>query len=244
MGRGRHTVHNLHLVLEGFKICGKCDERKPLSDFPDLKSRKGATGIGGKKTYCKECERAYARARVKRMTNKRRYIIQNKRLVSTGFKICERCEQKKALDDFPVLHSKKGLKGVGGRKAYCKDCERSYARQRSKVPHIRLKNMWNSYKHFDMQRFGSLSHRFIRYKTFLALQKEPCHYCGDHVEFVGVDRINSDEPHTEENCVPCCWRCNRMKRGMRYADFVSLVQRIAENVRTRNVNPSYRLRKR
>jgi len=214
MARGKYTDRNRQLVLQGLKICGKCGEKKPLSAFPDLKSLKGAKGIGGKKTYCKECERSYARAKVQRKTSMRKFIVQNRKLVKRGCKICEKCEQKKPLNDFPLLRSKKGQTGIGGRKAYCKECERSYARERSKIPHIRLKNMWNSYKHADIRKFGNLSRQFIRYKTFLALQHEPCHYCGERVEFMGIDRIDSGKPHTEENCVPCCWRCNQMKRAM------------------------------
>jgi len=230
MGKGKYTDINRRLVPQGLKICEKCGDRKPLDAFPALKSRKGVKGIGGRKSYCQTCERAYARTKVKRRTNMRRFIVQNRRLVDEGFKICEKCEQRKPLDAFPVLRSKKGQKGIGGRKAYCKECERSYARERSKIPHIRLKNMWNGYKHSDVRKFGCLSRRFIRYKTFMALQIEPCHYCGERVEFIGIDRLDSSKPHTEDNCVPCRWRCNQIKRDMHYDDFVGLVLKISENL--------------
>lgn len=40
-----------------------------------------------------------------------------------------------------------------------------------------------------------------------------CEYCGFHEEgvFLGIDRIDSREGYTVNNCVSCCWRCNFAK---------------------------------
>ena len=50
---------------------------------------------------------------------------------------------------------------------------------------------------------------------------KPCHYCGEEGwEIMGCDRIDNSKPHTPNNVVPCCDKCNR-KRGRRdYEEFV------------------------
>lgn len=47
-------------------------------------------------------------------------------------------------------------------------------------------------------------------EQYNSLPKE-CYYCGTK-EDIGVDRLNSDLGYTQENCVPCCPKCNYTKR--------------------------------
>lgn len=49
-------------------------------------------------------------------------------------------------------------------------------------------------------------------EQFYNLTSQPCYYCGEsESDYRGVDRINSKEGYTKENCVPSCTTCNRMK---------------------------------
>lgn len=45
----------------------------------------------------------------------------------------------------------------------------------------------------------------------------------------GIDRINNDEGYTKENCVPCCSKCNMMKRDNDIYDFLKQIELIYEN---------------
>lgn len=57
---------------------------------------------------------------------------------------------------------------------------------------------------------------------------QPCHYCGktDWHE-LGCDRIDNALPHTPDNVVPCCSKCN-IKRGSRtYDEFMRMIGKIA-----------------
>jgi hypothetical protein len=65
-----------------------------------------------------------------------------------------------------------------------------------------------------------------------------CYYCGippagltkvnKHKEMTnGIDRVNSDIGYTVDNCVPCCWICNRAKADMSFADFIHWLKRMA-----------------
>ena len=52
-----------------------------------------------------------------------------------------------------------------------------------------------------------------------------CFYCGD--EFAkGIDRIDSKIPYIEENCVPCCYICNRMKNKYSIDTFLDKIKKI------------------
>ena len=55
-----------------------------------------------------------------------------------------------------------------------------------------------------------------------------CHYC-DETDWtkLGVDRKDSSLPHTPDNCVPCCAKCNAKKKGMSYDEFMQMIGRLA-----------------
>jgi hypothetical protein len=82
---------------------------------------------------------------------------------------------------------------------------------------------------------------------FLELITTDCHYCGrpphlarkprhlgenNNQPFVynGIDRMNCKQGYDYVNCVPCCFRCNKMKGSMDYDVFTAHVQMIAENI--------------
>lgn len=48
-------------------------------------------------------------------------------------------------------------------------------------------------------------------EQFMRYWQQPCHYCGDVVPTIGLDRVDSDKGYTPENIVSCCEHCNYMK---------------------------------
>lgn len=49
----------------------------------------------------------------------------------------------------------------------------------------------------------------------------PCHYCGAMGwEIMGCDRIDNSLPHTPDNVVPCCAKCNWKRHLKSYEEFV------------------------
>lgn len=79
----------------------------------------------------------------------------------------------------------------------------------------------------DMQQFKSLIH-------------DNCHYCGSPPkEFSGlvrngIDRVDSAEGYTIENCVTCCLICNRAKSDMNYVNFVEWIKIISKFVSSKS----------
>lgn len=56
---------------------------------------------------------------------------------------------------------------------------------------------------------------------------KPCHYCGEtDWRKLGCDRINNTLPHTPENVVPCCGKCNVKKGTMKYDEFMRMIGKI------------------
>lgn len=69
-----------------------------------------------------------------------------------------------------------------------------------------------------------------------------CHYCGRKDQnrisvkskvpgeylirdfrYNGLDRINNSLGYTKQNCVPCCFVCNRAKQSMTYEEFMDWI---------------------
>ena len=47
----------------------------------------------------------------------------------------------------------------------------------------------------------------------------------------GIDRIDNTVGYELDNCVACCWECNRMKNAMQQHDFLNHVAKIASHQR-------------
>lgn len=107
-------------------------------------------------------------------------------------KKCFRCGQWLPLNDFWKSSSRKD--GYSGE---CKIC--SYKAK---------ENRYNIYKKNAKKRDIDF---LLSKEEFYSLIQQPCHYCGDLAEYNGIDRINSTENYTIQNCVPCCEYCNKMK---------------------------------
>lgn len=59
--------------------------------------------------------------------------------------------------------------------------------------------------------------------------RQPCHYCGDSIRTIGLDRIDSSIGYNIDNIVPCCPKCNWMKMTQGYDEFIEHCKKIVEN---------------
>lgn len=57
--------------------------------------------------------------------------------------------------------------------------------------------------------------------------KAPCHYCGEGIETIGLDRVENGVGYTEANIVPCCSQCNYAKKNYTQESFISMCKRVA-----------------
>lgn len=118
----------------------------------------------------------------------------------------------------------------------CKKIEMT--REASKIPFGKaaFNSLYNSYRNSAKQRgfnfeltkdeFANLVSQHCSYCGIPPLQQHtPKKYNGGYI-YNGIDRIDSNIGYKSENCVPCCSRCNYMKRSYTIEDFKTHIERI------------------
>lgn len=82
----------------------------------------------------------------------------------------------------------------------------------------------------------------------IAMFKSSCYYCGKppglrtvktrNREFFcgGIDRMNPDVGYQEDNCVPCCRKCNLGKHSMLPQEFVRRAEAVYKHMTEQDAN--------
>lgn len=58
-----------------------------------------------------------------------------------------------------------------------------------------------------------------------------CYYCGDEIETVGIDRIDSSVGYTVDNCRSCCIHCNTVKFNYSESETIAHIIKILKHQR-------------
>ena len=100
-------------------------------------------------------------------------------------------------------------------------------------------NVYNSYK--NRARIRGFSYELTKEDVSFLTQMN-CHYCGcipaqeqrinsDMGSYIynGIDRIDSNKGYTMNNVVPCCKKCNYMKRDMTTLEFKEQLLKILKH---------------
>lgn len=90
---------------------------------------------------------------------------------------------------------------------------------------IRRNYIWE----LDMEQFRTIISKNCFYcgsvpKTEITLSKNKNY--GNTLVYNGIDRRDNTIGYTNENCVPACFICNKMKMDMEYNDFISQITKI------------------
>ena len=144
-------------------------------------------------------------------------------------KECSTCKETKLLSHFTRDKTKKD-----GRKARCKACQREWnkknnhrkresQRKYAKKPEVRYKK----YKASAESRGYEWNVSFEHFMTYWNL---PCVHCGDPIETIGLDRVDSSLGYTEGNLEPCCSICNRLKSDSDTVDWYAHMEKIRKNI--------------
>lgn len=64
------------------------------------------------------------------------------------------------------------------------------------------------------------------------LISDGCMYCGETSIRMSLDRIDNDLGHTFTNVVPCCIRCNYMRRNMPFEAWLKLLPALRDMVKS------------
>lgn len=132
---------------------------------------------------------------------------------------CRTCSISKDLKEFRK-------RTVGPRKkrrlVTCKECETAKRLEyRKTVPgrFARIKGKAKS-RSIDFE---------ITISEFETFEDSSCNYCGDVLDVIRLDRINSSLGYALTNVVPCCSKCNFAKHELSRADFLLHIEKIYIN---------------
>lgn len=125
-------------------------------------------------------------------------------------KICKVCGNEKSIELFAKDKSR-----VDGLQRRCRDCQKilsaaSYAAnpEKAKAKSLSPATRYASYRYHAKER--NIPFHLTK-DEFLTFWQADCFYCGDQITTVGIDRIDNAIGYTMNNCVACCWECNRIK---------------------------------
>lgn len=130
--------------------------------------------------------------------------------------------------------------GVSCKNQLCVHPEHIIARRRYEGNEASFHRRYLSYK----SRAARISVSFLFSETeFRQLTSAACFYCGTLPKaraeatkgtkmsyfYNGLDRKQPKQGYTSENCVPCCWTCNKMKTDMSAGEFLAHIQAVSQN---------------
>lgn len=172
-------------------------------------------GVNLTKGATKSCGCLQKEMASKRFTKDIRRYDEHENIVE---KLCPCCKQWLTID-----HFQKRKQSQDGYASMCKTC--------------------SSYKlgcRYSVYRTNANSHgrNFdLTLKEFDNITKQSCYYCGEFngvfqgVPFSGIDRVDSNKGYTQDNVVPCCGVCNRMKGDLPQNDWIKHIQKILNNLK-------------
>lgn len=136
--------------------------------------------------------------------------------------ICSKCLVRKQTSSFKYSMSSMFY---GDR---CRDCLRVRSKRcnqfkSAKEYYSSPIGRYSSYKSAAKIRGYGFS---ITLSQFSAMIGKSCNYCGFNDGLVGVDRKDNTIGYQIDNCVPCCYQCNRMKGKLSVAEFMGHINKI------------------
>jgi len=114
----------------------------------------------------------------------------------------------------------------GYRKDICTACAPSATEYR-KVYNKSIEGRYRTYKE-GARRRGFIFELSI--EDFEMFWQKPCNYCGDEIETVGIDRVDSSKGYALENAVSCCTMCNQMKLDYDANEWLEQIIKISERL--------------
>lgn len=85
-------------------------------------------------------------------------------------------------------------------------------------------NRFHCYRRGARRRGYAWEITLVEFKTFW---KQPCWYCDQPIQTIGLDRVDNNQGYTLGNVVACCEACNKAKRIYTRDDFLTLCRRVA-----------------
>jgi len=104
----------------------------------------------------------------------------------------------------------------------CSDCVKDY-----NYHNHSMLGKFRQYKHGALRRGYEWS---LTIEDFANYWNTPCHYCGDLIDGVGIDRKDNSVGYVPDNSVPCCAMCNEMKLDYTSDAWIEQMKKILTNL--------------
>jgi len=182
------------------RVCKVCSINKALEFF----QYHSATGYYSK--TCKDCSNKLRRQNFANKATLEGRIL-NKLSTLIRYKTCNKCKEEKEVNRNNFTRHNSRYSNI------CRVCNETEKLKNKLIKDNEKVNDRTIVKHSTYRandfRKGLL---FQLTKKFLekALNSE-CVYCGFPAN--GVDRLDNNIGHTDENCVPCCTQCNHARNN-------------------------------
>lgn len=199
------------------KTCIKCNEEKAVEEFAKRKDTKD-----GHINRCYECCRERQREYYEK--NKEKLIAYQKQWSDENISKEQRNQYRKKYKQSPKgketerRKRQRRLSTPLGREK-----ERIKKREQRKRSNHKENGRWRYYKKSAKKRGLEFSLPREEFSTFW---QKPCSFCGDPIETIGLDRIDSSKGYISGNCQPCCTTCNVMKWTQTEEEFLEHCKRI------------------
>jgi hypothetical protein len=228
----KHTTCKFKVLEEDF--CKKherdkyyIEEKEKGIKYCDI--ARGCFTIVGETKSCETCLKT-EREKGSERYGKRKTLIKQTELQNTLIRSCIKCTK-----DFEAFKTKFNKDSI-----HCLECaakqnaqdKKREDRQRNYMKE-HLKNLENHYRNYIV---SSLKRGYgdfqLNFEEFQTLVTSPCHYCKNinNEEANGIDRVNNDLGYIMDNCVPACWKCNKMKHFYHPGFFVEKCKIIIKEV--------------
>jgi len=141
-------------------------------------------------------------------------------------RICRICKEEKLLNEF---YSQIMKLASGPKRMYRTECKKCTDKTSRKYHQNHRDRMILDNSRREDKR-NNLKTEITR-EQICELINKPCHYCGETCIPIGIDRVDNNKGHTNNNIVSCCIRCNSLKSDMptqAWMKLVPTVRRIRE----------------
>lgn len=99
----------------------------------------------------------------------------------------------------------------------------------------RAQNMMTSYVYNDKQKGYNNTVDFDKHWMVENILDQECAYCGESDwHKLGCDRINNNKPHTKDNVIPCCKRCNIIRSNKFTVDEMKEIGAVIKRIENRH----------
>lgn len=130
-----------------------------------------------------------------------------------NLKRCVRCNEEKPFTE-EFFHKHIITQKYRNKSAFCIDCHKSRMKIYNKKNYAENRNgsLIRAYKKLDKKRGFTCDLTEDWFANNITAQ--PCTYCGTTERPIGADRIDNDKGHTQDNCIPCCKICNKVRNNI------------------------------